>query len=293
MATTPPTHAKQRAALLESQRALNREALQNTSSPNSVYSGEFKKFRDWVHSQPVLDRVPLFSRDNVDLYFQRVVAYRRGKPENARKVVNALEWYCRFRYNDLPFVVESVDVTTALSLQKARGESTGNPGGDPLKGLKDAVSESDRIIIMSYIYRSRKDWDTASVNFSWCYQGAICGPSNHALTFSDLNLSHGFGAEKIGPLTCALLLYFCIRGMFTKTIMRKTNKYVRGNISSMLFSVLCFATACRILKTLRTMGDSINLYQRNKRERAKWWDTPLIDWQVYNGKCFTCFNVYT
>jgi hypothetical protein len=191
MTTTTPTHAEQRAALLESQRELNREALQHTSVANSVYAGEFKKFRDWVTAQDVLEHVPLFSRDNVDLYFVRVVAYRRGKPENARKVVNALEWYCKYRYNNLLFVVESPDVLTALTLQKARGESTGNPGGDPLKGLKDAVSESDRIIIMSYIYRSRNDWDTASVNFSWGYQGAIRGTSNRALVFSDLNMSFG------------------------------------------------------------------------------------------------------
>jgi hypothetical protein len=91
-------------------------------------------------------------------------------------------------------------------LDCARGESTGNPGGDPLKGLKDAVSESDCILIMNYIYRSRKDWDTASVDFSWGYQGVICGTSNRVLLFSDMNISYGFGPGKTGPLACALLL---------------------------------------------------------------------------------------
>jgi hypothetical protein len=199
-------------AFLQSQRAIICETLQNTSIPNSVYAGEFNKYNGWVTSQEELDHhVPLFFCEHID----------------------ALQWYCKFWYNHTPFVVESPDVLAALWLQKTCGKSTGNPGGDPVKGLKDAVPESDRILIMNCMYRSGNDWDTASVNFSWCYQGAICGPSNHALTFSDLNLSHGFGAEKIGPLTCALLLYFCIRGMFTKTIMRKTNIYVRGNIISM------------------------------------------------------------
>jgi hypothetical protein len=32
-------------------------------------------------------------------------------------------------------------------------------------------------------------------------------------------------------------------------------------------------------------GDSINFYQWNKRECDKWWDTPLIDRELYNGKC--------
>jgi hypothetical protein len=132
------THAEQRDALLQNQRAINQVTLQSTSAPNPVYAGEFKKYSDWVRQQPELEHVPLFSRDNIDHYFTRVVAYRAGKPDNARKVVNALVWYCKFRYNHLPFVVESPDVIAALSLQKARGESTGNPGGDPLRGLKDA-----------------------------------------------------------------------------------------------------------------------------------------------------------
>jgi len=286
-----PTHAEQRAALLQSQRAINREALQNTSVANSVYAGEFKKFFDWVNAQEELDHVPLFSRDNVDHYFTRVVAYRRGNPENARKVVNALQWYCKYRYNDLPFVVESPDVTTALTLQKACGESTGNPGGDPLKGLKDAVSESDRIIIMSYIYRSRKDWDTASVNFSWGYQGAIRGASNRALIFSDLNMSYGFGPAKTGPLARALLLVLR-KGDVHKDRHEKDQQVCAWRHKEY---VLCsvFATACRVLKTLRTRGDSINFYQRNKRERAEWWNIPLIDWQVYNGKRLTRSNFCT
>jgi hypothetical protein len=283
-----PTHAEQRAALMESQRAINRAALQNSSVANTVYAGEFRKYNEWVNSQEELDQVPLFSRDNVDHYFARVIAYRPGKPENARKVVNALQWYCKYRYNDLPFVVESPDVISALSLQKARGESTGNPGGDPLKGLKDAVSESDRIIIMTYIYRSRKDWDTASLNFSWGYQGAIRGASNRALVFSDLNMSYGFGPERIGALARALLLVLR-KGDIHKDRHEKDQQVCAWRHKLYLLCSV-FATALRVIKTLRTMGDSINFYQRNKRERAEWWDTPLIDWDVYNGKCFTCFK---
>jgi hypothetical protein len=283
--TTP---AERCDALLQNQRAINRNTLQRTSSPNTVYACEFKKFHDWVHSQEDLAHVPLFSRQNVAHCFLRVVAYKPGKPENGRKVVNALQWYCKFRYNDSFVVDDSVDVLAALRLQKARGESTGNPGGDPLRGLKDAVPESDRILIMNYSYRNRTDWDTACVNYSWGYQGAIRGASNHALVFSDLNMSNGFGPEKSGSLARALLVVLR-KGDLHKDRHEKDQQVCAWRHKQY---VLCavFATACRVLKTLRTMGDSINFYQRNKRERAAWWDIPLIDWDEYNGKCSTCFS---
>jgi hypothetical protein len=51
--------------------------------------------------------------------------------------------------------------------------------------------------------------------------------------------------------------------------------------------LLCsvFATAARVIWTLRSRGDSINFLQPDKRARADWWNTPLIDWEEYNGKC--------
>jgi hypothetical protein len=209
----------------------------------------------------------LFSRENIDHYFLHVVAYRAGKPENAHKVVNVLQWCCKFLYNHTLFVVESPDILSALWLQKACGESTGNPGGDPLKGLKDAVPESDHILIMNYIYKSRNEWDMASINFSWVYQGGICGTSNHALIFSDLNLLYGFGAEKTGPLAHTLLLVLH-KGDVHKNHHEKDQQVCAWQHKQY---VLCSvnATACHVLKTLRTMHDSINFYQQNKRKHAK------------------------
>ena len=212
-----------------------------------------------------------------------------GQSDNARKVVSALQWYCDFCHNSTPFTVESPDVLDALRLQKARGESTGNPGGDPLKGLKDAVPESDRVIMMKYIYSTRNDWDTASVNFAWGYQAAVRGASNCALTFSDLNLSLGFGPEDTGPLARALLLVMG-KGDIHKDRHDKDQQVCAWRHKNY---VLCavFATAACVIWTLHSRGDSINFYQPNKRVHAEWWDTPLIDWEVYNGKCDICFLI--
>ena len=241
--------------LLQTQRATNLVLLQASTTPNATYASDFSRYRSWVTAQDELDDVPLFSRENVDHYFSRMIAYRAGKPDTARKVVSALQWYCNFHYNSTPFTVESTLVLDALRLQKARCESTGNPGGDPHHGLKDIVPESDRATLMKYIYRSRKDWDTASVNFAWGYQGAVRGASNRLLTFSNLNLSYGFGPEKEGSLARALLLVMR-KGPLHKD-RHDTDKQVCAwrHKNYLLCSV--FATAARVIWTLQTLGDSI------------------------------------
>jgi hypothetical protein len=98
-----PTQAEllavqQRAAalLLQQHRAANLQTLQETVTPNDTYAGEFRKYTAWLTAQAELQNEPLFSRENVDHYFTRVIAYKKGKPDTARKVVSALQWYCNF-----------------------------------------------------------------------------------------------------------------------------------------------------------------------------------------------------
>jgi hypothetical protein len=79
-----------RNALFQNQRAINLETLQDATTPNDSYENEFAKYRAWVSEQDELDNLPVFSRVNVDHYFTRVVAYRKGQPENGRKVVSVL-----------------------------------------------------------------------------------------------------------------------------------------------------------------------------------------------------------
>ena len=271
------------ALLLQQQRAVNLDSLQAATTPNAVYQGDFNRYKAWVLAQDELSDVPLFSRENIDHYFLHVIAYKVCKPDTARKVVSSLQWFCDYHYNSTVFTIESPDVQDALQLQKARRVSRGNPGGDPLNGLKDAVPESDRVLMMKYIYRSRNDWDTASVNFAWGYQGAVRGASNRVLTFSDLNISNGFGPEKDGTLSRAILLVMH-KGVAHKDRHDKDKQVCAWRHKNYLLCSV-FATAARVIWTLRNRGDTINFYQRDKHSRAEWWDTPLIDWQLYNGKC--------
>jgi hypothetical protein len=47
-----------------------------------------------------------------------------------------------------------------------------------------------------------------------------------------------------------------------------------------------FSTAAYVLWNL-TQNPTINfLHENKKEERASWWDTPLIDWEAYNGEYY-------
>jgi hypothetical protein len=286
MATQANLHTvqqRQAALLLNTQLRLNLQSLQENTTACSTYAGEFKKYENWVKEQNELLDDPLFSRENIDHYFTRKIAYKKGKPDTARKVVSSLQWYCNYRYNATAFTVESPLVLDALKVQKARGESTGNPGSDPIRGLKDGVPESDRVLMMTYIYKSRNDWDTAALNFAWGYQGAIRGASNRKLVFSDLNMSHGFGPEKEGPLGRALMLVMRQGALHKDRHDKDKQVCAWRHRRYVLCSVL--ATSLRVIWTLRKRGDTINFLRPNQRVRADWWNIPVIDWDEYNGKC--------
>jgi predicted RNA-binding Zn ribbon-like protein len=91
--------------LLQQHMAENLQTLQETVIPNNTYAGEFRKYNAWVTAQAELQNEPLFLRENIDHYFTQVIAYKKGKPDTAHKVVSALQWYCNFCYNDTAFTV--------------------------------------------------------------------------------------------------------------------------------------------------------------------------------------------
>jgi hypothetical protein len=105
-----------------------------------------------------------------------------------------------------------------------------------------------------------------------------------------MNLSHGFGPEKDGLLARALLLVMR-KGDIHKDRHDKDKQVCAWRHKNY---VLCsvFATAARVIWTLRKRGDSIHFYQPNKRARAEWWNTPLIDWEEYSGK-FYIYSLHT
>ncbi len=75
--------------------------------------------------------------------------------------MNALDWYGNNREHvgaDPAFACKSALVETALRTQKVYNEihcGTAKTGGDPPMGLKDILPQSDKLLMMDYIYRKR------------------------------------------------------------------------------------------------------------------------------------------
>jgi hypothetical protein len=228
------------------------------------------------------------TRNNIDHYFTRVITCRKGCTNTMRRVLNVLNWYAHNREHvgaNPEFSCSSPEVENALRTQKVFNQSaggTGRPGSDPHLGLKDILPETDKVRMMEYIYRHRNDWGAASVNFTWGINGAVRGASNRKLTLCDLNLSHGFGPERDGPLSRALLLVLRKGGIHKDR--HETDKQVCTwrHINYLLCSV--FSTASYVIWSL-TQKPDVSFFHVNKRSRAAWWDIPLIDWDAYGGEC--------
>ncbi len=80
--------------------------------------------------------------------------------------------------------------------------------------------------------------------------------------------------------------WLCGREKYIRTGTRQINKCAAGvtRITSCAASV--FSTAAYVLWNL-TQNPTINfLHENKKEERASWWDTPLIDWEAYNGEYY-------
>jgi hypothetical protein len=282
-------HNEQADHELQLQMEANEASIITNAKCDRSYMLEWKKYVSWVKNEEVLatTEAPFITRTNVDHYFTRVISRRRGKPNGIRRVVNTLNFYAwNKEYVGMSPRWESMSgaVEIALRTQKifnAAAGGTGRPGSDPHLGLKDILPQSDQVRIMNYIYRMRHDWGPASVNWTWGMNAAIRGASQLLMTFCDLNISYGFGAERSGPLARALLLV--LRKGEKHKDRHETDKQVCvwRHINYLLCSV--FSTALYVIFSL-TQNPDINFHHLDKSEAADWWGTPLIDWEEYSGK---------
>ena len=151
-------------------------------------------------------------------------------------------------------------------------------GADPHKGLKDVLTLTQRLQILRYIYNVRPDWGEASVFFTWGLNAGVRGHSSRNVNLCDLNISSGYGAEKEGPLSRALLL------ILRKGDVHKDRKDTDQQVGCWRHKhyELCsvFATAAHVVWTLA--NSAVNFTHQNKNICATWWDMPLIDWGTYS-----------
>jgi hypothetical protein len=275
--------------MLVDEQAENHAAIMLMSKCDSTYRSEYKRYCKWVQNEAALvtPEAPFLSRNNVDHYFTRVISRRAGLVNGMTRVVNALEWHAAKveHVGAIPaFVVRSPLVESALVLQKVfnvENGGTANPGSDPHKGLKDILPESSQLTYMRHIYGERDDWRSSGLNFTLGMQGAIRTASVTKFTYSNLNMSHGFGPEQSGANSRALL--FVIQKGAVHKDRHETDKQVCTWRHKEWLLCSNFSTAANVISQI-SADEVIDFRQLNKNVRASWWGTPLIDWTKYNGE---------
>jgi hypothetical protein len=269
--------------LLIDEQARNHAAIMLLSRCDSTYISEYKRYCKWVQSEAALvtPEAPFLSRNNVDHYFTRVISKRAGLVNGMTRVVNALEWHAAKveHVGATPaFVVRSPLVESALVLQKVFNIEN---GGTANPGSKDILPESSQMTYMRHIYGERNDWRSSGLNFTLGMQGAIRTASVIKFNYSNLNMSHGFGPEQSGPNSRALL--FVIQKGAVHKDRHETDKQVCTWRHKEWLLCSNFSTAANVISQI-SADEVIDFRQLNKKARASWWGTSLIDWTRYNGE---------
>ena len=202
--TMPTDNATVRLARLRATMLSNATFVAETA-PNRSYKSEINNFVKWVHRQRQSGLLPdgdkVVTRENLDHYFTMVVPYRNGVETTVNMIRLALTWYVKHRPIDCdpPNIVVVNDVVeAAYKAQKARHQARTKDAADPHHGLKDTMSESDKVKNCSYILNDRDDWGSAFVVNNMGHQVGTRGASMRAFVYCDMNLTTGFGPKKKG-----------------------------------------------------------------------------------------------
>jgi hypothetical protein len=156
-------------------------------------------------------------------------------------------------------------------------------GADPHKGLKDLLSENDKIKIVNNIWRDRTgDWGSLLTSFLWGNQAGVRGASSRKFLLSDLFTSRGFGPARDGPRSMTLLL--TLRGGGPQSVHKDkfTSDRMVGCWRHRVPSLCAVGSlAFHLINTLGQDGD-IDFYHADKTVRASWWDKALIACDTLN-----------
>jgi hypothetical protein len=292
MPVTSPTSRNER---LRQQQAIN-AAFVAEKAPNRSYGTEIRKFANWIEQERVSGQLPrgphLVTRENLDHYFTMVVPYRNGVETTVAMIRRALVWYVTHRPIDCdpPQIVVVNDVVEKAYLaQKHRHEARKKNAADPMNGLKDTMSENDKITICSHVLNDRADWGSAYVVNNMGHQVGTRGASMRAFVYCDINLTTGFGPEKAGPQSRVLTM-----------VLRKGDIHKDHHITDKQVGwwrhrnyLLCtgLATATNVIWDL--VNDStINFFHPNKRARNAWWDKKFIVYKEYDDQKSAMEQIY-
>ena len=262
---------------------------------NDKYKTEYKKFCAWCRDEQPHEAEPGFiTRENIDEYHTESVIYRNGNRQTVTCIVLALQWMYENveQPGGVEFTARSTITKNSINQQQDRVKSGANEqhgGVDPHRGLKDLMPEEDTKKIVTHIHKHRDDWGSLSMSYTWGINAGVRGASSRKLVLADLNLSKGFGPERKGPRSRVLML-----------VMRKGDLHKDNHSTDKQVAVwrhrdylLCstFNTALHVINTLRA-NDDIDFYHKNKKERAEWWDIPLIEYETLSQESSAMKEVF-
>jgi len=285
--TMPVDSLDARVARLRANMVLNARFV-SARAPNRTYAAEIKKYLAWIVQQRESGSLPMgehfVTRENLDHFFTMVVPYRNGVESTVTLIRQALAWYVKHRPIDCDpptiVVVNSV-VNAAYIAQAARQQARTKNAADPHHGLKDTMSEVDKLKNSTFILNERDDWGSASVVNNMGHQVGTRGHSMRAFVYCDMNLTTGFGPEKKGP-----------RSRILTMVVRKGDLHKDHHITDKQVGwwrhrnyLLCtgFAVASHVLWDL--VNDStINFFHLDKKVRNTWWGKKFITYKTYDDQ---------
>jgi len=117
-----------------------------------------------------------WTRENVDLYFTRVIAGKTFKPESARRVVSALQWYAdQIEYAgdpqgfqvDQKVVKEALEIHTRMYIERECSKVK-----DPHLNLPtNMMTEDEKIKILDTVLsENHSNWQDFCLSFTGCEQ---------------------------------------------------------------------------------------------------------------------------
>jgi hypothetical protein len=225
-------------------------------------------------------------RTSADAYFHNPAVLRTCSKASVARICQSIQWFCdNLEDPGGGFVVCNPQIQAAVNQQQENrlNMPSSKLGADPHEGLKDLLSENDKIKIVNNVLRDRtRDWGSLLTSFPWGNQAGVRGASSREFSLRDLFTSRGFGPARDGPRSMTLLLM--LRGGGPQNVHKDkfTSDRMLGCWRHRVPSLCAVGgLAFHLINTLRQDGD-IDFYQADKTVRASWWDKALIACDTLN-----------
>jgi hypothetical protein len=194
---------------------LNNNNNNNEPTPNKSYVSVWNRFKTFVEAGRASGTLgagdKFLSRQNVDKYFEEVVAHLSIQPAGARRHVTALQWYSEhveYPDDDTPFQVLSGNRRSVV--QKALENQANKYAEEYMLSRHDAhanlptdvLSGADHKKVMTYLLQSGINNLTASafpISWTCCHSTFMRLDSALKMRLPDLRADSAHGPVKEGP----------------------------------------------------------------------------------------------